>query len=1123
MRSRSYRCWTTTVILTVALLILASSVFAASVGRIKGIVTDVKTGEALIGVSIQIEGTTRGAKTDSDGNFLILSVSPGSYNLIFSAVGYGKIKMTDVAVVTDQTTERDIQMKSVVVDLGKVTIVKGVRQGIDFNATGTSTVMTQQQITSAPVASVVDLLAKETGITMDADGELHIRGGRAGETTYLVDGVNYSDPLGGRAPVDAGINISSSAILELQVIKDGFDPEYGEALSGIVKITSPTGSPEVTRTSIRFDTDDFGSKDLNKYSENYDVLEFTIMGPDPFFTNRILPALGINYFEDKDFTFYVYSRAYKTDTRTAYSNYGTPATAKTYPDLNILGIGVPERQQNQYIFNATLAFNPTSNMAVKGMFKGTWNNGTSFLWSHRYTPATAPVYEQNIKIFSFELKQILSKSTDYEINVSYYGSRWESKPGDPNHPGEGLDPDQMLFSDEYETFTDINNNYVFDSYEPFLNIWPDSVRHGAIWIPQRNPGDIDTANDNQVGGFWFPMYDMNNNGVIDGYEGEPFVDMNGNGMYDIGDQLTKDVNGNNYFDEAYRDVTSPTWTNREEPYIDGDSSLGEPYTDINRNGVYDLGIDRWITALDNSRNQDLDRNNVYTGPSDPWSPGIPFIDYNNNGVFDRKNNRFDPGEPYIDVNKNGRHDLGGDNSSAFLLYGYRVDGSSNEWAVEEVDKYTAKGNFKKALGRAHEIKAGFEFRSEKVAVSTISRLQRRDDDTLGDYNPYVGRGLVRDFYSRNPKILVLYFRDKIEYGSLVASLGLRGDLFFQSDLKGVATIQDQTGHNIQTIRNKFSPRISINYPISERAMIRFNYGHFYELAGYTRMYRTANPFERGDVPVVGNPNLDYTKTVNYTFGVQYAFTDEYSLKVNGFYKDYFDIIATTSYINEGGQALFSYYDNTDYARIRGLEMEITREASRFINGTLSYEYTFAFGKSSSDAENYLLLLAGNDIPIDENPLAWDLRHRVRLWLQLYFTNRDHPKLFGLSIPNNWDMSVTWSFQSGFPFTPDKSFPGMKLETGELPQTNSMRLPSTAQTDIKLNKRFQISSMTYSFQVWVNNLFDNHNVVRVSGLTGRPDTSNNNGSGLIGGGTERTALPTNWGRGRQIIVGVGLRF
>ncbi|MFH1699894.1 MAG: TonB-dependent receptor [Candidatus Zixiibacteriota bacterium] len=1101
-------------------VLMASSIYCASVGRIKGTVTDEKTGEPLYGVSIQIKGTNSGAKTDMDGNFVILSVPPGTYTLSFSSVGYQSIDLTDVEVSTDQTTERNQQLKESVLETGQVTTVTGRRKGIDFNQTGTVSVKTQEAIQQAPVQTVDDLLARETGITVDQEGKLHIRGGRAGETNYLVDGVSYSDPLGGRAPVDAGINISSSAVLELKVIKDGFDPEYGEALSGVVTITSPEGSSQKTRSRVQFYTDDFGSKDLNKYSENYDILEFIMSGPDPLLTSRILPAIGINYFEDKSFTFYMYSRAYKTDSRLAYWKYNTPGTQKAYPDYSILGLDIPERQQNIYNLDFTLAYDPTSNMHVKGLYKGTWRKYTNFSWVHRYTPATAAVSTQNTKTFSLQMKQVLSKSTDYEINLSYFGTDYIQKPGDPNHPGEGLDPDQFLFTDEYETYDDLNANNQFDSYEPFLNIFPDSVRQGTIYIPNRNATDILFSTDDQIGGFWQAEFDLNNNGIIDGYEGEPYVDMNGNGIYDIGDRLTKDVNGNRTYDEIYRDVTSPTATTRSEPYIDGDSCLGEKFIDINRNGIYDLGIDRFVTALDPAINMDLNRNNRYDGPNDLWEPGIPYIDYNGNGIYDLPNNRYDPGEPFVDLNKNGKHDLGGDNNTAFLNYGFLQSGSSNEWAHEKVDRYTAKGNFKKAIGRAHEIKAGFEFRDEKVGVSVIEGLQRRNDDTL-DTNPYTGRGRVRDFYSRTPKVFVLYFRDKIEYGSLVASLGMRADLFFQSDLKGTPTIQDQTGHHIQDIRNKFSPRVSINYPISERAMVRFNYGHFYELANYDRMFRSANPFQSGNVPVIGNPNLDYTKTVNYTFGVNYAFTDEYSIKLSGFYKDYFDIVATSSY-ERSGITLFQYYDNTDYARVRGFEMELGREAARFVNGILSYEYSFAYGKSSSDSENYQRLVAGDDISIDENPLNWDIRHRVGLWLQLYFTNRDHPKLFGIGIPNDWDMSVYWRFQSGSPYTPSRSFPNMFLDVGESPLTNSMRMPSTSNTDIKFRKRFRISGMQYTFEAEVKNLFDNENIAYVSSSTGRPDT-NNNQSGIIGGGTEYDANPGNWARGRQIVLGFGVQF
>lgn len=1120
MFSRGSRPFFAALVLVVALCFAVNLIEAASVGRIKGTITDNKTGEPLFGVSVQIEGTTMGAKSDISGNYIILSVPPGTYNLKVSLLSYETVRVEGIRVNTDQTSEHNIQMKQSVIETGRVTTVVARRPGIDINETGTVSIKTQKEILIAPVSDVGALLAREAGITVDAEGQLHIRGGRSGEATYLVDGVNYSDPLGGRAPVDAGINISSSSVLELEVIKDGFDPEYGEALSGVVKITSAEGSPDKLATSIKYTTDDFGSKNLNKYSENYDELQFSIGGPDPILAKRILPTLGINYFKGKNLTFYLFTRAYKTDGPFPYSRYASTATQKQYSGINILGINIPDRQTNKYNLEFTMAFDPSSNSHAKVLYKGSWDKYTTFDWLYRYTPATAPVNSYSTNAVSLQLKQYFTKSkTDYEINISYWGSRFTEKPGDPEHPGEGMDPDDFLFRDQYETYTDVNNNGVFDSYEPFINIFPDSLKWGSVYIPYRNPYDVDSSSDAQVGGNWYPMFDLNNNGIIDQFEGEPFADLNGNGIWDAGDKLNNDINGNGIYDEQYADVTSPSVTSRGEPYIDGDSSLGEPFIDVNGNGVYDVGIDKFITSWDPSINMDLNRDNVYNSPSDAWQAGIPYIDYNRNDLYDAPNGQYDPGEPYVDLNHNGKYDYGGDNSSAFLLDGYGQGGDYiNVWDEEKVDKYTVKGNFKKAIGRAHEIKTGFEFRDERLEVATIGGLQQYSSST-DDY-AYAGRGTVRDFYRRTPKIVVAYFRDKIEYGSLVASLGLRADMFFQSDLRGIAKIQDYTGTKVQKIRNKISPRVSINYPISAKAMVRFNYGHFYDLADYSRMYRNANPLSSGSENVIGNPNLDYTKTVNYTFGVNYAFTDEYSLKLSGYYKDYFGLLNISTYGT--GASAVSYYDNTDYARVRGVEVELAREAARFVQGNVVYEYVFAYGKSSSDATNYEQRVERGEISIDENPLSWDIRHRVSMWLQFYFTDRDHPKLFGISIPNDWDMSIYWRFQSGYPFTPSKTFPNLKLDVGEIPLTNSMRLPSTAFTDIKFHKRFRGNGLEYSFDIEVQNLFDNKNVVAVHSNTGLPSTANNQ-SGIVSAGTEYQANPANWGRGRQIKVGVGVQF
>jgi hypothetical protein len=138
----------------VILLLTTQVAFGASVGRIKGTITDSKTGEPLFGVSVQIVGTTMGAKTDLNGNFIILSVPPGTYSLKVTLLSYEAVLVEDVRVNTDQTTENNIQMKSSVIETGKVTIVKGQRKGIDINQTGTVNIRTQKEIQSAPVATV---------------------------------------------------------------------------------------------------------------------------------------------------------------------------------------------------------------------------------------------------------------------------------------------------------------------------------------------------------------------------------------------------------------------------------------------------------------------------------------------------------------------------------------------------------------------------------------------------------------------------------------------------------------------------------------------------------------------------------------------------------------------------------------------------------------------------------------------------------------------------------------------------------------------------------------------------------------------------------------------------------
>jgi len=104
-----------------------------------------------------------------------------------------------------------------------------------------------------------------------------------------------------------------------------------------------------------------------------------------------------------------------------------------------------------------------------------------------------------------------------------------------------------------------------------------------------------------------------------------------------------------------------------EPLVNWEQSLGEPFTDINGDGIYEQGVDSFTISEDPNLNQDLNHNDQYDGPDDPWTEGIPFDDIDGNGEFrpDPGNHTtgYEVGLPYSDYNRNNRHD--GDLKAAY--------------------------------------------------------------------------------------------------------------------------------------------------------------------------------------------------------------------------------------------------------------------------------------------------------------------------------------------------------------------------------------------------------------------------------------------------------------------------
>lgn len=218
-----------------------SMLVAGTTGKIAGKAIDATTREPLVGANILIEGTSFGAATDPEGEYFIINLPPGIYTLRARMVGYTSEVVEKVRVQVDLTTRVNFDLKSTTVEMGAV-VVTAASRGIQKDLSNSERTFQTDQIETLPARDVSSILSMQAGITRDAGGELHIRGGRSSEISYMVDGVQVVNALNR----SAGISIDDQSIEELKAITGTFNAEYGQALSGVVNIVTKKGAEHFT-------------------------------------------------------------------------------------------------------------------------------------------------------------------------------------------------------------------------------------------------------------------------------------------------------------------------------------------------------------------------------------------------------------------------------------------------------------------------------------------------------------------------------------------------------------------------------------------------------------------------------------------------------------------------------------------------------------------------------------------------------------------------------------------------------------------------------------------------------------------------------------------------------------
>lgn len=394
-----------------------SALFSGSTGKIAGKVVDANTKEPIVGMSIMVEGTTMGAASDIDGNYVILNIPPGNYSLKASAVGYHPSRITDVKVSVDLTTKIDFQLTETTIALKEEVVIVAQRPLVQKDLTSTSAKVSSDQIKAFPVEDVSGLVNLQAGVV-----EGHFRGGRGGEVLYLVDGIPVTDSYSGRSAVAA----ENHSIQELEIISGTFNAEYGQAMSGVVnQVTKDGGERYAGEVSFYFGDYISSKKDLFlnvnhiRPTDLYNI-QGSLSGPVPAFSGVSFFASGRHYYNDG----YLYGKRIFQPTDS--SNFSSNDPSKWYIGATGDGAYIPMNFEERTTIQAKLSFTLFGSDKLRVQFLNQKRNFRNY--DHRYKYNPDGEYNNFTKgdLLNVSYTNVLSPYTFWETHIAWFNNREDS-------------------------------------------------------------------------------------------------------------------------------------------------------------------------------------------------------------------------------------------------------------------------------------------------------------------------------------------------------------------------------------------------------------------------------------------------------------------------------------------------------------------------------------------------------------------------------------------------------------------------------------------------------------------------------------------------------------------------
>ncbi len=231
-------------ILSIVLLFFGThSVYAQGVGSVSGKVVDKTSGEPLPGVNVFLEGTSIGAATSVEGEYIIHKIPAGTYNIMVKYIGYND-QSIPVTIAANSKLEQNFELDYTTTEIEEIAItaqasgqLAAVNQQLSANTI--KNVVSADRIRDVPDANAAESVSRLPGISLIRSGgegqKVAIRGLSPKYNVMMVNGVRMQSTDRDDRSVDMNM-IAPNILSGIEVTKALMADMDADAVGGTVNL-----------------------------------------------------------------------------------------------------------------------------------------------------------------------------------------------------------------------------------------------------------------------------------------------------------------------------------------------------------------------------------------------------------------------------------------------------------------------------------------------------------------------------------------------------------------------------------------------------------------------------------------------------------------------------------------------------------------------------------------------------------------------------------------------------------------------------------------------------------------------------------------------------------------------